>query len=75
MRKNIRIKTSSYTIAIDLAHSNSLLWKVKIPNRDTYPLDFSFGQYPVLIKNGEPRLIFSSVSGGVWAIGTNSTTN
>jgi hypothetical protein len=64
---------SSYVIAVDLADNNSLLWKVKISDGSLFSLDFPFGQYPILMKNGEPRIVFSSIrGGGAWAIGVNS---
>ena len=51
-----------------------ILWKVKISEGTILSLDFPFGQYPVLMKNGEPRLIFTTVGGGAWAIGGSSST-
>jgi outer membrane protein assembly factor BamB len=65
-------RSSSYVIAIDLAADNSLLWKVKISDGSLFSLDFPFGQYPVLMKNGEPRVVFSTIRDGVWAIGAAS---
>jgi outer membrane protein assembly factor BamB len=67
------IQSSCYVIAVDLEDDNNLLWKVKISEGAIASLDFPFGQYPVLIKNGKSRLVFTTVRGGAWAIGhTNS---
>ena len=33
-------------------------------------IDLAFGQYTILMKNGEPRVVFGSFKNGVWAIGT-----
>jgi hypothetical protein len=62
-------RCSSYVIAVDLANHNALLWKVKIAGGSIFSLDFPFGQYPIMMKNGEPRIVFASVRGGAWAIG------
>jgi hypothetical protein len=64
------LKCSSYVIAVDLANDNSLLWKVKISEGGMFKLDFPFGQYPILMKNGQPRIVFATVRGGAWAIGS-----
>lgn len=61
---------SSYVIAIDLAANNSLLWKVKLFKGFLISIDLVFGQYTILMKNEEPRVVFGSFSDGVWAIGT-----
>ena len=64
------IKANSYVIAIDLAANNSLLWKVKLFSGRLLSIDLAFGQYTILMKNGEPRVVFGSFNDGVWAIGT-----
>jgi len=63
-------KSSCYVIAVDLANNNKLLWKVKIYEGSLATVDFPFGQYPVMMKNNEPRIVFTSLSHGAWAIGT-----
>jgi hypothetical protein len=65
----IQKEFSSYVLAIDLTDNNSLLWKVKISDGALRKLDFPFGQYPILIKDGESRIFFSTIQGGAWAIG------
>ena len=67
-------KSSCYVIAVDLEDDNNLLWKVKISEGPVVSLDFPFGQYPVIMKNGKPRLVFTTVGGGAWAIGGTSST-
>ncbi len=67
------ISASSYVLAIDLARNNSLLWKVKIYSGPLSSIDLAFGQYTILMKNGEPRLVFGSFGDGVWAIGSEET--
>jgi len=62
-------RSSCYVIAVDLEDNNNLLWKVKISDGRIGSIDFPFGQYPVLLKNGEPRIVFTTVRGGAWAIG------
>jgi len=62
-------RSSCYVIAVDLEDNNNLLWKVKISDGKIRSIDFPFGQYPVLLKNGEPRIVFTTVRGGAWAIG------
>lgn len=64
------LRASSYTIAIDLAANNSLLWKVKLFQGNLLSIDLSFGQYTILMENDEPRVVFGSFRDGVWAIGT-----
>ena len=67
-------KVNSYVIAIDLAHNNSLLWKVQLFKGKLRSIDVAFGEYTILMKNGEPRVVFGSFFDGVWAIGTPSST-
>jgi outer membrane protein assembly factor BamB len=62
-------KSNSYIIAIDLVDNNSLLWKLKIAEATFANLQIPLGQYPVLMKNGEPRIVFATTRGGVWALG------
>jgi len=69
------VRASSYVIAIDLAANNSLLWKVKLFEGRLLSIDLAFGQYTILMKNGEPRVVFGSFSDGVWAIGTAGSDN
>ena len=64
--KNKRI---SNVFAIDLENNNSLLWSVKISEGPFYTLDFPFGQFPVVRKDGESKIFFSTIRGGPWAIG------
>ena len=66
----IPIRASSYIIAIDLAADNSLLWKVKLFEGPLRSMDLAFGEYTILMKNGEPRVLFGSFRDGVWAIGS-----
>ena len=63
-------KASCYVIAVDLENQNTLLWKVKIFEGTLLSIDFPFGQYPVVIKDGEPRIVFTTVRNGAWAIGS-----
>lgn len=63
------VRASSYVIAIDLAANNSLLWKVKLFGGPLLSIDLAFGQYTILMKNEEPRVVFGSFRDGVWAIG------
>jgi outer membrane protein assembly factor BamB len=63
------LKSSSYVLAIDLTNNNALLWKVKISETSFVDLQISLGQYPILTQNGEPRIVFATTSGGVWALG------
>ena len=69
------LRASSYVIAIDLANDNSLLWKVKIFEGPLRKIDFAFGQYTVLMKNDESRVVFGTFFDGVWAIGTAGSDN
>jgi outer membrane protein assembly factor BamB len=69
------LKVSSYVIGIDLAANNSLLWKVKLFEGFLPFLDLAFGQYTILVKNDEPRVVFGSFNDGVWAIGTAGSSN
>jgi len=62
-------KANSYVLAIDLAHNNSLLWKVKIFKGKLRSIDAALGEYVILMKNNEPRIVFASFFDGVWAIG------
>ena len=68
------LKSSCYVIAVDLEDNNNLLWKVKISEGTILSLDFPFGQYPVLMENEKPRLVFTTVGGDAWAIGGSSST-
>jgi len=68
-------RSSTYVIAIDLASNNSLLWKVKIFEGNLLFIDLAFGQYTILMKNDEPRVVFGSFKDGAWAIGTANQTN
>jgi len=63
------LKSNCYIIAIDLANNNSLLWKLKIAEATFANLQIPLGQYPILMKNGEPRIVFATTRGGVWALG------
>ena len=69
------LRANSYVIAIDLAYNNSLLWKVKLFEGLPIALDLAFGQYTILIKNNEPRVVFGSFRDGVWAIGNTYNNN
>ena len=64
------LKSSCYVIAVDLSNNNNLLWKVKIFEGALTSVDFPFGQYPIIIKDNEPRIIFTSIGHGAWAIGS-----
>jgi hypothetical protein len=63
-------KSSAYVIAVDLSHQNNLLWKVKVYEGALASVDFPFGQYPIMIKDGEPRIVFTTMAHGAWAIGS-----
>jgi len=63
-------KSSCYVIAVDLSDNNKLLWKVKIYEGPLVSVDFPFGQYPIMMKNGDPRIVFTTVRHGAWAIGS-----
>jgi len=63
------IKASTYVIAIDLAANNLLLWKIRLFSGTLPSIDLAFGEYTILMKNGEPRIVFGSFGDGVWAIG------
>jgi len=62
-------RSNCYVIAIDLADNNSLIWKLKIAEATFANLQIPLGQYPILMKNGEPRIVFATTRGGVWALG------
>jgi len=62
-------KANSYVIAIDLAHNNSLLWKVQIFKGKLRSIDAALGEYTILMKNNEPRIVFATFFDGAWAIG------
>ena len=64
------LKSSCYVIAVDLSNNNNLIWKVRIFEGPATSIDFPFGQYPIVIKNGEPRVVFTTVRYGAWAIGS-----
>jgi outer membrane protein assembly factor BamB len=66
----IPFKSNSYVIAIDLEANNSLLWKVKLFEGFFISFDIAFGQYTILIKENEPRVVFGSFRNGIWAIGS-----
>jgi outer membrane protein assembly factor BamB len=66
------VKSSCYVIAVDLAHANTLLWKVKIYEGPLATVDFPFGQYPILMNHNKPRIIFTTVRHGAWAIGSDA---
>ena len=63
-------KSSCYIIAVDLSNNNELIWKTKIYEGGLASVDFPFGQYPIMMKNGEPRIVFTTVRHGAWAIGS-----
>ncbi|KYK23592.1 hypothetical protein AYK21_02345 [Thermoplasmatales archaeon SG8-52-2] len=65
----IPFKSNSYVIAIDLQENNSLLWKVKLFEGFVFSFDLAFGQYTILIKDNNPRVVFGSFRNGIWAIG------
>jgi len=69
------IRANSYVIAIDLSANNSLLWKVKLFEGPLRLIDLAFGEYTILMKNGEPRVVFGSFGDGVWAIGSAGSGN
>jgi len=62
-------KSNTYVIAIDLQQNNTLLWKLKIAEATFANLQIPLGQYPVLLKDGKPRIVFATTRGGVWALG------
>jgi hypothetical protein len=66
----IPFKSNSYVIAIDLQENNSLLWKVKLFEGFVFTFDLAFGQYTILIKDNNPRVVFGSFRNGIWAIGS-----
>jgi hypothetical protein len=66
----IPFKSNSYVIAIDLQANNSLLWKVKLFEGFIFSFDLAFGQYTILIKDNNPRVVFGSFRNGIWAIGS-----
>jgi len=68
-------KVNSYVIAIDLTANNSLLWKVQVFKGKLRKLDVAFGEYVILMKNNEPRIIFTSFFDGIWAIGNVDAVN
>ncbi len=68
------LRHSSFVIAINLTDDNSLLWKVKISDDNLFSIDFPFGQYPVLMKNDKPRIVFTTIRGGTWAVGSVNST-
>jgi len=62
--------SDSYVIAIDLQANNSLLWKIKLFEGLFISFDFAFGQYTILMKDDNPRVIFGSFRDGIWAVGS-----
>ena len=62
--------SSCYVIAVDLSNNNNLLWKVKIYEGPLVTVDFPFGQYPIVMKNNEPRIVFTTIRRGAWSIGS-----
>lgn len=58
----------TFIIAVDL-ETLSLLWQVELPT----PSGVTFGaQFPILERDGERRIVFSTEFGGTWAIGSAS---
>jgi outer membrane protein assembly factor BamB len=66
----VPFKSNSYVIAIDLQANNSLLWKVNLFEGLFFSFDLAFGQYTILIKDNNPRVVFGSFRNGIWAIGS-----
>lgn len=61
----ILVPLQTFIIAINL-ESLSLLWHVELPA----PEGATFGaQFPVLERNGDRRIVFTTEYGGTWAIG------
>ncbi|VVB62124.1 Uncharacterised protein [uncultured archaeon] len=79
----IFLPSTCFVLAIDLANHNSLLWKVKVSKGISYNLRIPLGQYPILMRDNEPRILFAitdgmtpgTTRGGVCAIGNLSSTN
>ncbi len=75
--------STCFVLAIDLANNNSLLWKVKVSEGISVNLRIPLGQYPILMRDNEPRILFAitdgmtpgATRGGVCAIGKLSSTN
>jgi len=63
-------RASSYIVAIDLENNNSLLWKIKLYQGPLWKINLGFGEYIVLMKYKEPRVLFGSFSDGVYALGS-----
>jgi len=61
-----------WVVAINLSDHNKLLWKVPIETSiNTYPfVNWVDGGYTILTENNQSRLLFPTMFGGVYAIGT-----
>jgi hypothetical protein len=75
------LPSTCFVLAIDLANNNSLLWKVKVSEEISINLRIPLGQYPILMRDNEPRILFAitdgitpgTTRGGVCAIGNLSS--
>lgn len=56
---------STYIVAINLVN-NGLLWKVSIPDIG-WPS--TAGQFPIVMQDGEPRIVFTTYDSGARALG------
>ena len=60
-----------WVVAINLSDHNKLLWKVPLKTSiNTYPrINWVDGGYTILTESSQPRLLFPTMIGGVYAIG------
>jgi hypothetical protein len=58
----------SFAVAVDLA-TQSLLWKVLISEQSDVRRGSTSGQFPVVVRNGSPRVVFSTWDLGVFGVG------
>jgi outer membrane protein assembly factor BamB len=58
-----------WVVAIDLANHNSVLWNFSIVSQIRL-CNYANGQYTILVQNNEPRVLFATWTGGIYAVGS-----
>ena len=61
---------TSYVLAVDLA-ARTLLWKALVSAQSALNHGSTSGQFPVMTRNGSPRVVYSTYDLGVFAVGEN----
>ena len=59
---------SSFLVAIDLG-TRSLRWKALLSSTSSVNRGSTSGQFPIVMRNGDPRVVFSTWDLGVFAVG------